>query len=65
MKKIENFIAVFIAIAAIGIIGFWVFGIKEMNTACAISFFSAGVAALVADILIFFNWVRSKNGYIG
>ena len=65
MKKVENFIAIFIAIAAIGIVCFWFFGIKGMNTACAISFFSAGVAALVADVLIFFNWVRSGNGYIG
>lgn len=65
MKRIEKFIILFIAIAAIGIVCFWFFGIREMNSACAISFFSAGVSTLIADVLIFFNWVRSRNGYIG
>ena len=50
-------------VAALGIIGFWCFGLNRMMVAAAASLIVAGVFALVADVLFVCDYIREHKYY--
>ena len=63
MKKYEKTFLVCVAIAAAGILTFWIAGFWDHDTVSAAGVFIAGIFAWIGLIAKFIGWRRSKNLY--
>lgn len=63
MRTLERIKWSFIALAAVGIILFWVFGFNDNEQFSAYSLFAAGICSFVALIAIGLQALRKRNGF--